>query len=256
MSSINIIFLISLYSNITFGYYMVTTLGIKIKSVDLKTGYPLINMGIAVTFALFSILLLLTISWRLRSITTALKKSEDENSIKIIVKILSKIEDLIYSINSYLSLNYITSFSSTFIYLLMFTFLGYDILVHNLSVDDVIFFCAGASFTCFNSLMCSLVIFFSMRFDKTTKNLFKFFNQIQMKNSDQKIRKICFLANLQLGHSKKNLSCGLFDLNWHLIFTLMASFFSYLITMIQFDYMVTVRSDIMGDNSTVDFTLL
>ena len=153
------------------------------------------------------------------------------------MRIWGKVEDLIEALNKYITFNYILAFWNFFMLFLMISFLGYDILVHDLGSEDRIFFLAGISFSFWSGLNCVIVIIYSMSFDHTMKYSIRIFNEIAINSLDIKIKKFCQIANFQISSSQSELSCGLFGFNWRLIFTIISAFFSYLVMMIQFDYL-------------------
>ena len=157
------------------------------------------------------------------------------------MKMLAKTEDLIHSLNNYLTLNNILFFFNFFMLFLMISFLGYDILVHDLGSDDVIFFFAGISFLFWAGFSCLIILFYSLAFKNTTQNSFTTFNEISINSSDRKIKKFCHIAILQISSTQSELSCGLFGFNWIFILTFLMYYFNYIVMMIQFDYMLTNR---------------
>lgn len=113
--------------------------------------------------------------------------------------------------------------------------------MHSLGEDDKLFFGIGLIFS-FSTISCiSVLIIYSENFKNKINEAVKKFNLIRLKSDDRKVQKYCNLAILQFESSRKFISCGLFELNWKHIFLMMTSFFSYLVMMIQFDYMLTLK---------------
>ena len=224
---------------------MVTVLNVKLETIPINRGFFLITLAITLNYTILSLLMQASISWRLPAINKALiltAKTNQKNllrKIKVTMKMLGKIEDLINSLSNYLTLNNIFSFLNFFLFSLMILFLGYDILAHDLGIDDVIFFLAGICFSFLGGLNCVFVIIYSMTFNHTLQHSIRIFNEIAINSRDIKIKKFCQIANLQISSTQSVLSCGLFVFNWRLIFTIISAFFSYLIMMIQFDNMTT-----------------
>lgn len=232
-------------SNLFFGYYMVTELGVKVKTIAIDRVLVLITLAMTVNYTFLSVLMLMTVSWRTKSINEAiiLTVRSDQNEvlgkIKILMKMWCKVEALINSLSKYLVINSILSFWNFFVVTILMAFLGYDILANDLGSSDIIFFAAGSSYAIFTGATCVIFVIYSVTFKNTMKNSIKAFNQIASNCNDRKVMKFCQIANLQLSSTQSELSCGLFGFNWKFIFTLMAAFFSYLLEMIQFDYMTT-----------------
>lgn len=86
-------------SNITLAYCMVRFLNVKIRSIPIERGFYLISVVAAIYYILFTMLLFITVSWRLKSIDDALVKTEQISKKKIvkrlktILKMWCKIEE-------------------------------------------------------------------------------------------------------------------------------------------------------------------
>lgn len=262
LTSIILVYEVLIIGNLSLAYFMVTLLGVKVKTIPIDRIFYLISIAININYIIFSFLILLAIFWRLRSMTNALNittKSDHKKlfqNIKSLSKIWCKLEDLICSVDKYHTFSLILTFLNFFVTFLLVIFLGYDIFAHDLDSGDVIFFVAGLNFSFFNGLSCFIVIAISMALNNTMKISMKICNRIQIKNQVKKVHKLNYIAILQFTFLRKNFSCGLFDFNWKLIFTLAASFFSYLIMMIQFDYMLSINREIMSVNGTADVFFL
>lgn len=243
--------------NFSFAYVSFTYFNIKIKTIPIDNPLYYVSFGIIFIYLLLTVQLCYIISTRRKSIDKALGLISNTNEkkvlkrrLKVIFKIFCKLDDLIDSVNKFLSFNIIFLYLSIFIFFISVPFLGYDILVHNLGIDDITFFFIGVVYLSINIIPCLIIINYSNRFDTTSVNFTKILINIQMRDFDKKIKRICFIGNLQMSFLRKNFSCGVIDINWKLAFSLIASIFSYLVTMIQFDYMLTIRSKELNYNGT------
>lgn len=235
-------FLLITNFDILIGYSVVKFLNVKVGSLPIERGFYLLGIALAIYYVLFMMLILTQIRWRLRSLGNALIMVEQMHGkmqmkrLKLFLKICSKVEDLLTSISKYFSCCNILCFANFFMIVFIFLFLGYDILAHELDSGDKIFFAAILIFSISNGALCFTIVIFSKDFLKFIKSNIQSFLKISLKRDQKKIRKICELGILQLGGSRKFISCGLFEINWKLIFLVFSSLFSHLITMIQFDY--------------------
>lgn len=234
--------------NIFLGYAMVIFLKVKIDSIPIERGFFLTGIMITINYILLSMLLLLTIIWRFKSVGDALlqvKKLNDKKLIlkrlKIILKILSKMGDLLESASKYFLFSNIFLFCNLFMIVLILIFLGYDILIHELEMEDKILFLAFIVFTISTLFCCLIIIISSTYFFNCFGNATNIINLICVKNNDKKIQKFCELGILQFENTQKQISCGFYNFNWNQIFLMVSSIFSYIITMIQFDYMLTIK---------------
>jgi hypothetical protein len=228
---------------------MVIFLNVKIDSVPIERGFFLTGIAIAINYILLTMLLLLNLVWRFKTVSNALMKVDNYHDktkvlkkLKSVLKMLSKLSELLESASKYFLCNNIFLFTNLFMIILIMTFLGYDILVHDLGTDDVILFFAFVVFSVSTAFCSSITILTSTYFSKCFSQAFEKINLIFIKFNDRKIQKICELGILQLQNSRKEISCGFFAFNWKHVFLMLSSFFSYLIMMIQFDYMITTKN--------------
>lgn len=225
---------------------MVNFLNVKIRSIPIERGLYLIGAGAVSNFILITLLIFVGVSWRLKSIEElliGLNEVDQEiylKKFKKILRIWSKIEDLICSINKYFLINNLFFFASFFNLILIVTFLGYDILVHELDTDDKIFFCCGLVYSISITSCICILIKYSENVKSMIEKNFNQINLIRFNSKHKNVQKYCELAILQLDSSTKLISCGLFEINWQHIFLMLSSLFSYLVVVIQFDYMLTV----------------
>lgn len=228
---------------------MVLFLNVKIDSVPIERGFFLTGIAISINYILLTMLLLLNIVWRFKSISDAMilignskNKKILLRRLKVAMRICNKLSDLLESSSKYFLCNNIFLFSNLFFILLIMTFLGYDILVHNLDTDDVILFFAFVVFCVSTAFCSSITILTSTYFSECLSNCIKKFSLISFQFNDKKVQKFCILAILQLESSRRDISCGVFAFNWKFVFLIISSSFSYLVMMIQFDYMLTTKN--------------
>lgn len=233
--------------NIMLGFSMVKFFNVKVDSIPIERGFFLTGIAWLINYVLLMVLLLLLIAWRFSSIFNALQQVQElekkkiPRRMKLILKLSNKMGEILESFIKYCLTNYALLYSHCLIITLMITFLGYDILVHDLGASDKIFFGAGIVFVVSTAFSYLLVICFSNYFSNSFNKIYEKINFIRLENDERKIRKICELGILQLECTRKEITCGLFDLNWKHLFLLMSSFFSYLVMMIQFDYMLSSK---------------
>ncbi len=223
-------------------YIMVKYLGVKLTTVPLERVYFILAVVLHIYYLIFALLIIFNAYWRFKSINRALTetlKNEDKNilkDIKIIRKIWIRVEDLIYSMDKYFATLFVIFYGNHIVFSLTISFLLYDVTVHDLGMEDKIFMCVGALFCTFTTIFFGILIFFSNALECIINNAVESFNLFHIKSEDKNIQKSCELAILQFEHSRKLVSCGMFEFDWKLIFSTGASIFSNLITMIQFDY--------------------
>lgn len=235
--------------NMILGYVMVKFLGVKIDSVPIEQGFFLIGLTIAINYILQIMIIFLAMKWRFKlalEVLMELQEFKDKNvmlkRLKTVIKIWSKLGDLVAATSKYFLMCNIFLFLIIFMMYLITLFLAYDILMHELGSDNLILFYSFIVFTCsythYGVVITISSVYFSNCFSSAINNL----NLIALKIKEKKIQKFCSLAVLQLTAIQKEISCGLFEFNWKFIFLLISSVFSYLVTMMQFDYMLTLQN--------------
>lgn len=231
-------------NNLVLTYCMVKFLNVKIRSIPVERGFYLISVMASIFYILFTILVLITFSWRLKSIddalmeTTSNEKKKLLRKLKIILRMWSKVDDVISSISRLFIISNIFYLLNFLIFVLILLFLGYDIYVHNLGGDDKLLFGFASFFSITIISFISVLIIQSQNICEKVTNAIRKINLIKLKSKEKNIQKYCHLATLQLEVSNKFISCRLFDLNYKFIFTMISSCFSYLVMMVQFDYML------------------
>lgn len=248
LSLILFIYQLLINFNMTLVYVMVKFLNVKVNSIPIEDGFFLVGVTATIYYVLFTMLMLIVASWRIKSIDEALLQVDERNErkllkkLKIILKVWSKVEDLNTSMTKYFITNNLFYFSNFFNTFLITVFLGYDIFAHSLEIDDKIFLMAAVIF-CISSISCIIILTINSEIykNKNNKAMLKF-NLIKLKSKDKRVQSFCYLGILQLKNSSNFISCGLFDLNWKHVFAMISSFFAYLVMIIQFDYMLTTKN--------------
>lgn len=210
-----------------------TIFNVKFDSLPLTNIFFVISYSIPITCNLIFFVTILNFVWRLEGLQESLELKSD---LKIVSKIFNRTCDTITLMNQYHVLNTIVAMLNMLGVMITITFLLYDITVHSLRLNNFFIIAGGYSYVITSGLICLIIYKYSSKID----NLM---NEISMEvnnygNADKKYQKRAQLASLNFLNSKNEISCGLFKLNWSHIFTIIASFYSYLITMIQFDAMI------------------
>ena len=155
------------------------------------------------------------------------------------MKIFDKINDTVLSINRCYMINILISFFNLTLVLIFIIFLIYDVLVHQLKIDDAILIVGGSSYAICISIGCLIIISYSSTIEKLHYLVMKNYVELYLGTKDKKIHRLVHLAMIQLTHFRKDISCGLYDFNWNCIFLILTSVFNYVIVMIQFDVMIS-----------------
>lgn len=157
--------------NLITSYFMVINKIINLESVPIDRGFFLLEMFFIMNYAALCMLMLLTVIWRLQGIDKAMNsmlKLKDDKKIlrkmKILMRIWSKIDNLITSLSKYQSIANFFMFLVLTLTILIVVFLGYEIAVHDLTDSDLILFGVGTSFTIWFTFNCLSVIVFSTWF--------------------------------------------------------------------------------------------
>ena len=224
---------------------MIKYLGLKINTIPIHKGTYMLSTSLIYFYIFLMASILMSISYRIVSIKSILihtEKFERKNllaDLKLIKKILIKLNDLFIETNQFFSSCLLMYFFIIFIFAVDLSFLAYDINVHKLGREDKILLACGTGFFVAASPCTVVMMIYSKMIENLTITAFKEFNLIHLKCDVKHIRKSCELAILQLQHCRISFSCGMFDIDTKLIFAICASSFTFLVTMIQFDFMIS-----------------
>lgn len=172
-----------------------------------------------------------SLSCRLDDVTQA----SEHLQLKSFGKIYAKFSDTVLIFNKVFSMYLMTSLLDLLIMLLVTFFLGYDILVHSLTISDAILMLGGVSYVNISGFFCFSILFLSSNLEEKRKILMLKINEFNLK----KFHKAKQLSTYQIDCASLELSCGLFLFKKFHIFAMVSSFFSYLIVMIQFDFVLS-----------------
>lgn len=197
----------------------------------------LITFMLPTAFNLIFVVTLINITWRLKTIDEFLGVHMTRQELKIILKIYSKIDGTISNVKKYFSINTMICFEDVLLTALMTTFLAYDIVVHSLMIKDVILMLGGYSYVFVSGFSCVMVVIYSSKINSLKKSSLLKIIGMRLKIYG-KFGKICDLGILQIDSSMLQISCGLFTFDSYFIFTIISSFFSYLVVVLQFDIMI------------------
>ena len=204
---------------------------------------PLDNFIFLITFMLptaYNLILIVTIlniTWRLETINDFLGVHLTSKELKLILKIYSQLHDTVSHVNKYFTINTMICLEDALVILLMLTLLAYDIVAHSLTIQDVILMLGGIAKINVLGFTCVMVIVYSSKVSSLKKSSLLKINEIRLKNNRQ-LGRICELGILQIDSTISQISCGLFTFNSFFFFTIISSFFSYFVVVIQFDIMI------------------
>lgn len=209
---------------------------------------PLDNLFflVAFSFPMFNNALLyialLNIYWRFKDFQKISKKLKSNDELKLLSKIYSKLNAILINVNSFYVLNTVLALLDLLTITITSTFLIYDVIAHSLPLENLIL-AGGAFIYIFTSgFICVLIIGCSSFIKNINVNIMVEINKIAMIENKLKVYKFCQVAILQIENTQNKITCGLFEFDWKLIFTFIATFFSYLWTMFQVDLMFNKKS--------------
>lgn len=160
---------------------------------------------------------------------------QKENHLKVIAKLFNKTSSIIKDMNQLYATNFMTSLIDLLLISLVTTFLGYDIIVHSLTKTDAILMLAGVSYMIIAGFVCFSILIAASQIECKKRKIIAKINDIKLRKSSN-MHKFYELSIDYLEYLPTKLSCGLFILNKSHIFVILSSFFSYLIVMVQFDF--------------------
>lgn len=231
----------------TLGYSIVTYFGVSYDSIPMRNKLFLFAVSVPVLFNILLNLLLYLIHQRLKlmivmtdvSKISACNEHDLKKRIHTLMKLIDKINDCVLSVNKCFVLNTMFSSFNVTVTMILMTFLSMDIILNELEIEDVILALGGFSYCGCLGGSCLAVIYFSSIIRKRHENLNQKFINLHICLHNRKIHKHIHLGLLQISHSQKELTCGLFRFNWKYVFIMVASVFNYVIVMYQFDSMIS-----------------
>lgn len=180
-------------------------------------------------YAYFSGLILSAAYLRIRLINKLIELNVgkfDENQMKEILKSFHKLCDTIKLINECFWFIFVYKIFGFLFSCVLFFFNIYDIVIKGLSQVSAAFLFSGCFSLTMELLYISMIFTFSSLVEKGCvkfeSNFVKYFSW-----------KTNF-SNFQFNNQKISISCGLFKIDWKLLFLIITSMFSYLIVIIQF----------------------
>ena len=157
----------------------------------------------------------------------------------MLMKLIDKINDCVLSVNKCYVLNTMFSSFNVTVTMILMTFLSMDIILHELEIQDVILALGGLSYCGCLGGSCIAVVYFSSAIKKGHEQFNQNLINLHIYLVNRNISRPVHLGLLQMSHTQKELTCGLFKFNWKFVFILFGSIFNYVIVMYQFDSMIT-----------------
>lgn len=243
LTRIMIFFQLLIVIEMFIGYFLVRILKIKFDSMPLDNGFYLFTIGIPLSYSTLFVITLHSVDSRMQSVIkcldisnmTALNNYWLKKRIKLLMIICDKLNDTIMSINRYYVFSAMISLFNLAVVNIMTTFLNYDVIAHELLLEDFILTLGGYSYSLCTGIGLVVIIFYSENikraFDKITVKVL----DISMYLNESGVCGITHVAYLQLYSLKKEIAGGLFAFRWSICFSVLATIFDYLIIMIQFD---------------------
>lgn len=219
---------------------VVTTFGVKFDSLPLTSIPFLISYSIPISCNIIFFIVLLNLYWRLESVQKLYKDSriKSRKHLKMATNIFDKITETISFVNRYYVAGTVASFLDLLVLAITLTYLIYDVIVHSRNLSNFLIIAGGFSYMVVSGTICILVIACSSFIRNIQDKIIASTNELAVKHFDRKIKNFCIISTLFLENSRTEISSELFDFNWKYILVLISSFFSFLIVMIQFDFMV------------------
>lgn len=189
------------------------------------------------SYAVLCMSSLLAVNNRLRLINRVLT-SESMNfvlDIKQFLTLHDKLCDTVTLINRCFSITFLLNISECVFHCIYLVFNLYTISAHESTVQEMIFLISGCIYVVPESVFVLFIIIFSSVLKTETNRTFLLLHDSRFSSSDADISKFHRIASLQLDHRKPFITCGLFVIDWVLLFAIVAAIFSFLVILIQFD---------------------
>lgn len=236
--------------SVTFGYFssllftlilddvLFTSYLPEVKMEKLQGLFAVFNLASYLSYNISQMLIILTVQVRVTYLKKLLKlKNLSVTSLKGIRKVHLTLFDTMNSINFCYSLNLISFFFQFTFFVIFFLFdVFYSALtIKSSTLNDLIFAIIQLGYLQFFFWFCAWMIVHSSLLVAEVEEM-EDVVQCRSSNLDnpELARNFMFL-NLQLQHSKLHVSCGLFEINWKLLFAIIGTVFSYITILFQFE---------------------
>jgi hypothetical protein len=181
------------------------------------------------------------LSSRLKSIkevidVSSVNEEEIFRRIALVMKLHSKVYDIISSLNKFCAFNCMCLFLQIVIFFVLGFFAIYDVFRHERPVENVLLFAGGACAYNFIVGMTQITLLYFVKIIQSCEDdICKRITEISDSLQSRKIHKRAEIALLQLRGSPLVLSGGLLIIDWHVWMTICSSILSYILICIQFD---------------------
>lgn len=159
----------------------------------------------------------------------------------MMAKIFDKISETISLINRFHAFNAVEAFLDLLVTVINVTYLIFDVIAHSRNLSNFLIIGGACMYIATTGIICILIFAYSSLIYNIQEKIIAKNNSIGMKFSNLKLRKFSIISTMHLENSKNEISCSLFLFNWKHIFLMMSSYFSYLIVMMQFDFMINTN---------------
>lgn len=229
------------------GYLMVTWFDVMFDPIPLDNPIFLFTVAIPISYNGLIVILLCVIFSRVSTIVDlidikslcALNPYNLTKRIKLVMILNDKINDCIMCVNRTYVFNIMIALLDVKAVLIFTTFLSYKMILNEYSTADLVLIIGSYSYAICIGIGCFVIIFYSASIKKAHAAILNSLIKIHMLLWNRRNCKMMPLAILQLSHFRKEISAGLFELNWKYGLTVLSSIFNYVIVMIQFDAMLS-----------------
>lgn len=232
--------------NFTLGYVMIYVFGIKYDSIPFNNIFFIYLLSLPISYNNAIFIQIMNAFSRFRSIIhlTQICKIHPLNDynikqhIKFTMKLFDKMNDIVLSLNKIYTVNIIISLFNITVVVIFNIFLMHNVFSKNLEFNDFAIALGGFSYAAGVSIGCIAIIYFSSSIKRNYDLVLNNLTRVHLILRSRKIHQQIHTAILQITHFRKNICCGLFELNWQLVFAIFVSILNYVIVMIQFEKML------------------
>jgi hypothetical protein len=185
----------------------------------------------SILFIQVFIVMLMNVNSRIRELVTSIETTHVD--AKKVMKIYSHLHDLMTFMNQLFSINFMLVLTEVSVHLMLIIFNFYHVILNGFQFAFFWGFAVGFSYLWSTATGFILLTFYARQVRKSGNDIW------QTMNSKREVRlKTRLVASYQMAYSELVASCGVYEFDWKIIFSLMSGAFGYFIVAIQFDGVV------------------
>lgn len=198
----------------------------------------MIGLPFSAMFELTYVIAIITLYSRLQSLLKVIKNSQnlEINELKLINFIYINFNDSLQMINQIFSFNLLIGLTEIFVHITITAFVAYLVIVSEVKFELFIFFLIGFAYFLSKAQIYLTFLAYSNLLRSSGNELWIEINFKKYLN--KKVEKFREIVVNNVKFNELIVSCGSFEFNFIVLFSILTGACSYLVVMIQFDFVI------------------